>query len=189
MGYFPLCMDLTGKTVILVGSGSRIAEKEQRLLPFRAKLIRRSVFCPEDLALCPAMVVAGDLPYSEAEEIARICTANRIPVNVVDVPELCSFVFPALICRGDLTVSVCTGGKAPGAARALADSVRQTLPEQVDGMVDWLGQTRLMLRRTLPADRYRAALALVTRRVFELGRVLTQEEYLAALEEASKQTR
>jgi uroporphyrin-III C-methyltransferase/precorrin-2 dehydrogenase/sirohydrochlorin ferrochelatase len=53
------------------------------------------------------------------EEAAALC----IPVNVVDDPELCTVIFPAVWQKGPLTISVSTGGGAPFMAAAVRDRV------------------------------------------------------------------
>ena len=58
MAYFPLSVDLTGKTVFLIGSGRQIEEKYRKLLPFGATLIRTQTLTQADAQSQPAMVVA-----------------------------------------------------------------------------------------------------------------------------------
>lgn len=50
-------------------------------------------------------------------EAARLCKAKGIPVNVADSREESTFLFPALVRRGTLTVGINTGGASPAAAR------------------------------------------------------------------------
>jgi len=176
MNYFPLCMNLHGKDVILVGNGHQIREKEERLRPFEANLIFKHALTEADLSPRPELVVIGDLPYDEAEAAVGLCKARNIPVNVVDIPELCTFIFPALILAGDLTVAVSTAGKAPGAAAYLARGIRQILPEKTDEILCWLGEIRTELRQQLPAEAYRAAIAGLTLLAFERGHALTKAE-------------
>ena len=110
MAYFPLSVDLTGKTVFLIGNGRQIEDKYRKLLPFGATLIRKQAFTQADAQSHPAMVVAQ--ADGREEEVYALCRTHGIPVNVVDVPKLCSFYFPALSVRGSLTISVSTGGEA-----------------------------------------------------------------------------
>lgn len=175
MAYFPMSLDLEGRTVLLVGEGAQIADKAQKLRPFGAQLRRVHPLAEEDLTADVAFVVVGDTPGAEAERISRLCTARRIPVNVVDMPALCTFTFPALICRGDLTVSVSTGGKVPGAAAYLAERIRQMLPAGTDEILTWLRQMRQKLYARYPRDTARAMLHRMTREAFELGRPPEEE--------------
>jgi len=179
MSYFPLCVDLTDKTVYLIGSGPQIQEKEERLLPFRPRLIRKDDFTPDDALTEPALVVIGDTPLPRAEIMANLCQQRRIPVNVVDVPSLCTFVFPALIHMGDLTVSISTGGRCPGAAAHLKQQIRSVLPDRTEEILLWLGDVRASLRARYPMRLYRGALAQITRAAFDCGRPLSDADLAA----------
>lgn len=176
MGYFPLCIDLKGRTVLLAGGGSRIEEKIGRLLPFGPVLRRIGTLRREDLTADVALVVAGDLPREESERISALCAGCRVPVNVVDEPDLCTVFFPALVTAGELTVSVSTGGTCPGAAAYLAGEIRQQLPSDTEQILDWLQQVRQRLRDTLPRDQVPHVLRAITAEAFSRSRILTDAE-------------
>lgn len=181
MGYFPLCVDLKGRTVLLAGSGPRIREKIGKLTPFGGVLRRVETLRREDLTPEVALVVAGDLPRAEAERISRLCASCRVPVNVVDEPDLCTVFFPALVTAGELTVSVSTGGACPGAAGYLADMIRRQLPSDTEQILDWLQAVRRTLRAALPRDRVPDALRRVTAEAFSRGRILSDAEVEALI--------
>jgi siroheme synthase-like protein len=67
---------------------------------------------------------------------------GRVLVNSVDDVEHCHFAVPSVVRRGELTVTIATGGKAP----ALAKKLRRTLSEQFGpeyaGVVELVGQVR-----------------------------------------------
>ncbi len=98
MAFFPIFTDLEGKRVLLYGEGRHIREKLERLAPYGAELVRKTgPFKEEDLEPRPVFVVAsGEEPEGD-RELSRRCMELGIPVNVVDVPELCTFYFAALI--------------------------------------------------------------------------------------------
>lgn len=178
MGYFPLCMDIRGRKVILVGEGPQIDDKMERLCPFDARLVRQDRLEPEDLTGDVAFVVAGDLDMAEAERVSALCRKNGIPVNVVDRPGLCTFFFPALITRGDLTVSVSTGGRTPGAAAMLRRRVAEILPDETEEILDWLASLRPRLYAALPKAEAGAVLREAASRAFSVGRPLTDGEMM-----------
>lgn len=66
------------------------------------------------------LFIAG-LPPADAEALAARARLKGLLVNVEDRPELCDFQVPAVVRRGDLLVSVSTGGKAPGLAKLLRE--------------------------------------------------------------------
>lgn len=94
MGYFPMCVDLTGKRVLLVGEGKQIRDKMEKLRSFQAQLVALQSLSAEDLCPRPALVIVGDIERVRARAIAAMCVEADVPVNVVDVPELCTFFFP-----------------------------------------------------------------------------------------------
>lgn len=176
MGYFPLCVDLRGRNVLLIGSGPQIADKIEKLRPFGAALIRRKMFDPGDLNDQIVFVVVGDMGPEDAVRISALCRGRGIPVNVVDAPQLSTFFFPSLITRGDLTVSVSTGGKAPGASALLGQRLSSQIPADTEQILDWLHVLRGHLYEHLPKEEARRNLREATRRALALERCLTDEE-------------
>jgi precorrin-2 dehydrogenase/sirohydrochlorin ferrochelatase len=139
MGYIPIFLDVTGRQCVVVGGGEVAARKVESLLEADARV---TVVSP---TLSPAMeaIVArgqvtrlarnyqrGDirecvLVYAATDdpklhrELAAEARALGIPVNVVDVPELCTFIAPAVVKRGALQIAISTGGAAPAFAARL----------------------------------------------------------------------
>lgn len=66
-----------------------------------------------------AVVFIAGLAFDVSADLAALAHAAGAVVNVEDVPELCDFHVPAIMRRGDLIVSVSTGGNAPGLAQKL----------------------------------------------------------------------
>lgn len=176
MNRFPLGIDLNGKTVCLIGNGEQIRQKAQKLLPFGAVLSYPETFTGEDAAMAPALVIVGDTPREEAERIFTLCRRHQIPVNVVDMPELCSFYFPALITCGDLTIAVSSGGVSPAVSSYLRQKIEDMLPDQTERILDWLGQHRERLKQ-------KRILKPAIAAAFSANRPLTEEE-LGELAEA-----
>lgn len=81
-------------------------------------------------------------------EAAKLCRKMHIPVNCVDDPENCDFVFPAIIKKGDLTVSISTDGTSPAYARKLKQQISDIIPENIDSILDQMAR----LRRVLPVE-------------------------------------
>ena len=169
MNRFPLCIDLNGKPVYLIGEGEQIRQTAEKMTTFCADLICRDAFTEADAENAPAMVIVGDTPRAEAERIFKLCCEYRIPVNVVDVPELCSFYFPALITRGNLTISVSTAGSSPMAAAHLRQKIEDMLPDNTEQILCWLSEHRSELNE-------KRLLKAATVAAFSLGRPLTDDE-------------
>ncbi|HIU34446.1 MAG TPA: hypothetical protein IAB02_07785, partial [Candidatus Pullichristensenella excrementigallinarum] len=73
MGYFPMCVDLTGKRVLLVGEGKQIRDKMEKLRSFQAQLVALQSLSAEDLRPRPALVIVGDIERVRARAIAAMC--------------------------------------------------------------------------------------------------------------------
>ncbi|HDQ41799.1 MAG TPA: bifunctional precorrin-2 dehydrogenase/sirohydrochlorin ferrochelatase [Desulfonatronum sp.] len=145
MRYYPILLDLHGKTCLVVGAGHVGRRKIQTLLSCGPALVRiidpkqpdqcwqelidlgiveyasRS-FVPKDLDGCFLVIACTD-HESQNWRISRLCAERGILCNIVDQPEKCSFILPALHTQGDLTIAVSTSGSSP----ALAKKIRQDL--------------------------------------------------------------
>ncbi len=140
MSYYPAYLDLHNRLVLLVGGGDVAGRKLATLLEAGAKVrlvspklndhcagqLGQEVeylargFEPVDFdGVCLAVSATDDekVNRSVADEAAR----RNVFVNVVDVPPLCSFVVPALVRRGELTIAAGTGGAAPAVARRIRE--------------------------------------------------------------------
>lgn len=166
MGYFPLCMDLRGKKVLLVGTGPQIADKAEKLRPFGAQLLRCDD--PHQPALDQeiAFVVVGDVDRQTACRVSCLCRERGIPVNVVDDPRNSTFFFPSLIVRGDVTVSVSTGGKAPGGGACISRLIGSVLPEDTGEIIDRLQALRTELYGKYPREEAKRLLRKAAARAF-----------------------
>lgn len=87
--------------------------------------------------------------------VSALANMLNIPVNVVDEPSLCTFVFPSIIERGALTVAISTGGNAPVIARLLRARLESWLPTQLENMINVAGSLRDTVRDLLPEPRQR----------------------------------
>lgn len=168
MGYFPFFMDITGKNGVIVGGGKVAARKVEKLLAFEphltviaprieeciriqaeqpdreeessVTLIERE-FRMEDLSGADFVIAATDDEMLN-EHISDYCKEKKIPVNVVDDREKCSFFFPALVKDDSLTIGISTDGKSPAAASWVKEKIAQTLPTGLGDAIDLLGQIR-----------------------------------------------
>jgi precorrin-2 dehydrogenase/sirohydrochlorin ferrochelatase len=139
-------LDLNGRLAVLIGGGRVAARKLASLLEAgarvrlaaprldpraeelaagpRVELLRRG-FEPGDLDGACLVVCATD-----DQELNRVVAAEAdkrgLFVNVVDVPSLCSFIVPAVVRRGELTLAVSTGGASPAAARRLREGLQDS---------------------------------------------------------------
>lgn len=193
MAYFPFFVDLEGQRGLIVGGGTVALRKAEKLLPYGPALtvvapepvselaalpveLTRREFQPEDLDRADFVIAATD-NEEENHRISALCQERKIPVNVVDDKEACSFLFPALVRRGNLSVGVSTGGSSPTAAIWLKEQIEGLLPEQTEEILTWLEEQRPILKERLPDQRARAAcFARLFAACLALGRPLTEQE-------------
>ena len=113
--------------------------------------------------------------YAYGKNLYVYCCNN--PVNAVDDREACSFLFPALVRRGNLSVGISTGGSSPTAAVWLKEQIEGLLPEHIEEILTWLEGQRPILKERLPHQRERAAcFARLFAACLAVGRPLTEQE-------------
>ncbi|MDO4285978.1 MAG: bifunctional precorrin-2 dehydrogenase/sirohydrochlorin ferrochelatase [Eubacteriales bacterium] len=111
-------------------------------------------FREEDLEGAVLAVAATDR-RNVNERLFHLCTERRIPVNVVDRKELCTFYFPSMVRREDLVVSVSTGGSSPALAARLRRKLEAAVPEAYGEIGRELGRWRGYVQERVPDQRER----------------------------------
>lgn len=183
--WFPFFVRLDGAAGLLVGGGRVALRKAEKLLPYGPRLTAVApAFCPElvrlaqdagmellprafsetDLDASPAFVIAATDDEALNRRVAALCRQRGILVNVVDDPEACGFLFPALVRRGRLSVGISTGGASPTAAVWLKEQIERLLPPDFAGTLDRLARRRADVQAGCPeeaqrAERFREAFA------------------------------
>jgi uroporphyrin-III C-methyltransferase / precorrin-2 dehydrogenase / sirohydrochlorin ferrochelatase len=160
MRFLPVFLDLQTGPVLLVGAGELVRAK-LRLLTAAGARVR---WFPTDGdhdggALDAAQVELGEgdpLTADLSGVIAVICAgagdvgiamsarakAVGLPVNVMDDPAHSSFIFPAIVDRGDVVVAVGTGGASPVVARRVRESIEAVLPARIGDLATFIGRWR-----------------------------------------------
>jgi siroheme synthase-like protein len=57
-------------------------------------------------------------------------------VNVADKPELCDFYLGSIVQKGNLKIAISTNGKSPTIAKRIKEVLNETLPEEIDNLLD-----------------------------------------------------
>ena len=158
--HFPLFLELDGKPCLVVGGGNVAARKASALREFGAKVVTVAPeVCGRGFADADvegmALVVAATDDADVNRHVAELCKAKGIPVNVVDDPANCTFIFPAIARKGPLTVAVSSGGACPVAAKLVRDRVAGALPDDFVAAVERLGKERENLKRNYPDPQVR----------------------------------
>jgi uroporphyrin-III C-methyltransferase / precorrin-2 dehydrogenase / sirohydrochlorin ferrochelatase len=149
MRYLPVFLDLAAGPVVLVGSGAAALAKLRLLRAANAQVREYRDPDTADLSGAVAVIAAAGGPADEA--VAARARALRIPVNVVDRPDLSTFVVPAIVDRGDVVVAIGTGGLAPVLARRLRARIEALLPARIGELAALMGRYRARLAHAIPA--------------------------------------
>ncbi|MFL6832008.1 MAG: siroheme synthase CysG [Xanthobacteraceae bacterium] len=163
MRFLPVFLDTCAGVVILVGSGEP-ARGKLRLLRAAGAHVRwfsRDVDVAEEMLtlsgpgrleisfgdplkadLADAVAVVSAAGDALDAQIAARARRHRIPVNVVDRPELSTFIFPAVVDRGEVVVAIGTGGASPVLARRLRELIEALLPTRIGELAQLIGRHR-----------------------------------------------
>ncbi|BBO17838.1 siroheme synthase [Candidatus Brocadia pituitae] len=157
--YYPIFLNIQGKKCVVVGGGNVAWRKVCSLKEAGAKVTVVSPdFCPElegetgveriqqkyDTAILKgaALVIASTDDGVVNKKVYRDAIESGILVNVVDKPELCSFIVPASVMRGNLCISISTGGASPALARNIRENLEQHFGEEYDEFTKLLSEMR-----------------------------------------------
>ncbi len=183
---FPMFVKLAGRQVLVVGAGVVAEAKIRGLLDTGAHirvvasqanqavnewadagaiLLEERGFEPNDLDGTFLAVAAtssrglNELIFGKAQRRGILC-------NVVDVPDLCDFFYPAVVRRGDLQIAISTAGQSP----LLAQRIRKKLEQQFGPQyAEWVAELGKLRREVLSSD-------LPVERKHELLRSLTSHD-------------
>ncbi len=168
MRYYPIYLDISNKRCTVIGGGEVAARKAQRLLECGARVtVVAAKLAPEMEALKAArriehvesdyreealekafLVIGATNSAAVNEQVYRDARAKGVLVNVVDDPQLCDFILPSLVERGDLSIAVSTGGKSPALARKMREEIEKSYGPEYDAFVRVMGVLReRVLRR------------------------------------------
>jgi uroporphyrin-III C-methyltransferase/precorrin-2 dehydrogenase/sirohydrochlorin ferrochelatase len=162
MRYLPVFLDLKTGPVLLVGAGELAHAKLRLLLSAGARIRWHATDGHHDLgglgADAARIEIAHDDPLAVdlAGIIAVLCAgagdvgvvmAARaksvgLPVNVMDDLANSTFIFPAIVDRGDVVVAIGTGGTSPVVARRLREKIEALLPARIGDLATFIGEVR-----------------------------------------------
>lgn len=177
MAYFPLFVDLKDKNILVIGGGKVAFRKVLKLIPFEAKIIivspeicieleklleenQNLIYKKKKVAIDDIkksfIVISATNDRNINNLIAATCKENNIFVNSVDDIENCSFIFPALIKKDAFTAGFTTSEKAPDVAAYLKNLTEQTIPENIEQVIENLGLLRQELKSQISEQAVRA---------------------------------
>ena len=172
MNYLPIFLNLTNKTCLVVG-GSDIAVRKISLLLQAGANVRivapdlnpsfklpsgseyiESRFQPSHLdGMTLAIAATNDVAVNQ--QVSQEAKLRNIPVNVVDNPEFCTFIMPAILDRSPLMIAFSTGGASPVLARLLRGKLETLIPQAYGRLATFAERFRnaVKLRISTPSQR------------------------------------
>ena len=205
MKYYPIFLDLSTHPCLVVGGGTVAERKVETLLSAQGKVtvisptltpqllvwakdhlitVFQRSYRPGDLEGF-ALVFAATDDAELHEQIATEARATRIFLNVVDQPAFCSFIVPAIVSRGDLTLAVSTGGASPALARKIRQDLEQRYGPEYDVTLCVLARVREWVAKSqlTAAERRRLFTTLVESPLVEYVRERQIEKVNALLQQ------
>jgi siroheme synthase-like protein len=161
---YPVNLLVAGKRCLVVGGGAVAARKAAGFVAAGAdvQVVAKEIsdamravpgvtlcerdYDPRDLDGCRLVIVATDDPALNGE-VSRAADARGIWVNAADDPANCTFTLPATIHRGDLLVTVSTGGRSPAVASWVRARLEADLPPELSTLLDLVSAERDRFQR------------------------------------------
>src|SRR6266849_2915093 len=171
MRFLPVFLDLQSGLVVLIGSGELARAKLRVLVAAGARIRWYATDGEHDLkGLEPAQLARielakGDPLADDLTGVVAIFCAGAgdvgvamsaraksvgLPVNVMDDLAHSTFIFPAIVDRGDVVVAVGTGGASPVVARRVRERIEAMLPARIGDLATFIGRWRKSLHSRIP---------------------------------------
>lgn len=204
MQYLPIFLRTDNADCVVIGGGSVAARKIESLLKASAKVtVVAPDVCPEVHQLISndriqylphtyakkvlhgrQLIVAATNDYPTNAQISTDARALNIPVNVVDEPQLCSYIMPSIIDRSPVIVAISTGGSAPVLARLLRARLETMIPAGFGELANLMQSARQRVKARFQGSQRRrfwekVVSGSIAERIFEGKRAAA----LAALDE------
>jgi precorrin-2 dehydrogenase/sirohydrochlorin ferrochelatase len=188
MAKYPICLELSGRRVVIVGGGTVATRKAEPVLKAGARLVVVAEKIGEalrglsggtkteliegkytkDYLVGATLVIAATDNEELNRRIYRDCQELEILCNVVDSPALCDFYVPAVVKRGDLQIAIGTGGKSPAYAGHVRKKLEKIFTEEHGEFLEQLEQLREHIIKNIPEEAERKAL---------LGKIVDDESF------------
>jgi uroporphyrin-III C-methyltransferase/precorrin-2 dehydrogenase/sirohydrochlorin ferrochelatase len=164
MNYLPIFADVRNKLCLVVGGGEVAKRKAGVLLEAGAKV---RVVAPQIEPVLAnqqrieainarfeskhmdgvTLVIAATDDRSVNQQVSELARARNIPVNVVDDPELCSFIMPAILDRSPLMVAFSSGGASPVLTRMMRGKLETMIPQNYSRLAAFAERFRVQVKQ------------------------------------------
>jgi uroporphyrin-III C-methyltransferase/precorrin-2 dehydrogenase/sirohydrochlorin ferrochelatase len=168
--YLPIFFNIAGRPCLVVGGGEVAIRKVRQLRRVHAEVhVMAPLLCDglaelqaqgdiyyhpqkfqDDIINTYVLVIAATNDRQVNEKISTLAQANKIPVNVVDQPELCSFIMPSLVDRDPVQIAISTGGASPVLARLLRSRLETMIPSSYGRLAMLMQEFRDTVKKKIP---------------------------------------
>lgn len=175
--HYPVFVNVEGKRCLVVGGGEIATRKVQGLLdagalvvvvspglsvPLAALAARGAIhyqprpFREDDVAGC-ALVIGATNQHAVNRAVCEAARRRHIWVNVVDTPDQCDFIAPAVVRRGALQIAISTGGLSPTLAKRIRMHLERSFGDEYAELLEKLGRERQFVRELIEDPELRKA--------------------------------
>jgi precorrin-2 dehydrogenase/sirohydrochlorin ferrochelatase len=204
MRYYPVQLDIRGRACLVVGGGTVGTRKAETLAACGGRV---TVVSAEATAALQQMAAEGRVAlalrnYNETDlegiflvigatddealnrRISADAEARRILCNIADRPEICNFILPSILRRGDLVITFSTSGQSPAFAKKLRQRLEAQFGEEYGVFLEVMGaiRRRLIARQQTPEAHKHLFEALIESDLLELIRTGRRDEADVLLE-------
>ncbi|SMN12011.1 Siroheme synthase / Precorrin-2 oxidase / Sirohydrochlorin ferrochelatase / Uroporphyrinogen-III methyltransferase [uncultured Candidatus Thioglobus sp.] len=170
MKYLPIFYAISERPCLVVGAGEIATRKIQQLRKFSAYI---TVVAPKICTALKKLAKNNDISYIKAcfsedmlnnkilvisatndrsinQQISACCKARNIPVNIVDDPEICSFIMPTVVDRDPIQIAISTSGSSPTLARLLRAKLETIIPSSYGRLALLASKFRKQVKQNYP---------------------------------------
>lgn len=199
--YYPVCLNVKERRCAVIGGGAVAERKVQGLLECGALI---TLISPQLTAVLGDLASRGLITWEDREYkagdlegsfLAIAATDNPevnkgvaweaerlgVLLNVVDATELCTFITPAVVRRGEVSFAISTGGLSPALARRLREETEESPLLRWADLADMVSEVRLALHRKgvrPDPDRWQRCMDRELLDLFHSGRQIEAKERL-----------
>jgi len=166
MNYLPIFIDITQKPCLVVGGGDIAYRKINLLLNANAQVscvaqaccngvtqlaknntitVIEKAFEPSDIK-SQVLIVSATNDRALNAQVSDLAKNANIPVNVVDSPDLCTFIMPSIVDRSPIVIAISSAGKAPVLARLIRAKLESTIPNAYGKLAELAGSFRAQVK-------------------------------------------
>jgi uroporphyrin-III C-methyltransferase/precorrin-2 dehydrogenase/sirohydrochlorin ferrochelatase len=162
MNYLPIFIDIKQQPCLVVGGGDIALRKINLLLKANAAITCVSKECCDGIEElvkdnkitriekafeatdinAQVLIVSATDDSNLNAQVSELAKVANIPVNVVDSPDLCSFVMPSIVDRSPIVIAISSAGKAPVLARLIRAKLESTIPHAYGKLAELAGNFR-----------------------------------------------